>query len=130
MSQIDIEKRSQMTSLEVIDYVVAHLKKQKVRSTNGETCQYRGPSGAMCAVGCLITDDEYEAYSIAEGRPMEGFGVACLTSLSVADPLKSFVETHLDVLKTLQHIHDAHPDVPFDNSFIFEQDIGLLKHGL
>jgi hypothetical protein len=56
-----------LTAQEVFDKVVAHLRKQNKKSLisfpddDGITtrCRYRGPDGLMCAVGCLITDEEY-----------------------------------------------------------------------
>lgn len=56
----------------VYDYVVAHLRKQRVRSMIASElyagCAYRGANNMTCAVGCLIPDEEYtpkfEGYSI------------------------------------------------------------------
>ena len=44
----------------VFDKVVKHLLTQKRRSNNEYGCAYRAPDGAMCAVGCLISDKAYD----------------------------------------------------------------------
>lgn len=48
----------------VVNTIATHLAKQRKRSTRSthgnSTCLYRGQSGAMCAVGCLIPDDLME----------------------------------------------------------------------
>lgn len=40
-----------------------HLAKQRRKATSygGDSCSYRGETGTMCAVGCLIPDDLYFA---------------------------------------------------------------------
>ena len=44
----------------VFDKVVKHLLTQKRRSESKRGCAYRGEGGAMCAVGCLISDKAYD----------------------------------------------------------------------
>lgn len=59
---------------EVFDYVATHMFTQNERSLlpNGSVCcAYRGSNGRMCAVGCLITDDEYEAIDLLFRRESE-----------------------------------------------------------
>lgn len=58
---------------EVFDYVVTHMFTQNQRSLlpDGSGCAYRGSDGRMCAVGCLITDDEYEAIDLLFRRANE-----------------------------------------------------------
>ena len=46
----------------VYDTMVNHLRKQQARAVNEKgNCRYRTENGNMCAVGCLIADDEYDA---------------------------------------------------------------------
>ena len=47
---------------DVFNYVVDHMQKQGKQSLfgGGNTCAYRGDGGTMCAVGCLMKDDEYD----------------------------------------------------------------------
>jgi hypothetical protein len=46
----------------VFDTVKTHLMAQKRRamSTRGDLCAYRAPNGDRCAVGCLISDNNYD----------------------------------------------------------------------
>ena len=55
----------------VFDKVVKHLLTQKRRSESKRGCAYRGEDGAMCAVGCLISDKAYDP-------EIEGHSVYCL----------------------------------------------------
>lgn len=53
-----------MNAQEVFDTVACHLIKQgrpAVSPDNPSECMYRSPDGAMCAVGCLIPEDRYNA---------------------------------------------------------------------
>ena len=58
---------------EVFDHVINHLVTQGQRCYDAHTdvCLYRSPEGMSCAVGCLMSDEEYhpdmeneEVYSI------------------------------------------------------------------
>ena len=45
----------------VYDTMVNHLRQQKTRAVNENgNCRYKTANGSMCAVGCLIADDEYD----------------------------------------------------------------------
>ena len=45
----------------VYDTMVNHLRQQQARAVNAKgNCRYRTENGNMCAVGCLIAEDEYE----------------------------------------------------------------------
>lgn len=57
-----------MTNQETFDRVAEHLLKQDAKSLRHGACAYRGDAGLKCAVGCLISDEDYE-YGI------EGCGV-------------------------------------------------------
>jgi len=53
------------TREEIFDYVESHLKNQGQRSIPPRGAvfidgAYRGEDGTMCAVGCLLADDEYD----------------------------------------------------------------------
>lgn len=89
-----------MTNQQTFDAVARHLLTQKapaLRTTEGGEviCAYRGDDGKKCAVGCLIPDDMYDA------ELMEGVGVHYIED--VLAPLGH----SLELLATLQHIHDA-----------------------
>jgi len=58
-----------MNNNEVFTKVVTHLWNQKVPSINKSGhCMYRGNNGTSCAIGCLITDAEYNPKM--EDRPV------------------------------------------------------------
>ena len=109
------------TKQEIFDHVAKHLLAQGTASlkenlTNGElSCAYRGDGGSMCAVGCLISDDEYHP-------DMEGTGVGALfdkekVSYPTSGPLGVGIlgpdhplAEHVPLLEDLQQIHDTfHP---------------------
>lgn len=50
-----------MTEYDLFIKVREHLLKQNAKSMDkkGTACMYRGEEGRMCAVGCLITDENY-----------------------------------------------------------------------
>lgn len=62
---MNISDLPNVSKQEIFDFVVAHLRNQKVKSEQwdenkrDDVCVYRGPNGTMCAAGCLISDDEY-----------------------------------------------------------------------
>lgn len=54
------------TEQELFDTVVAHLRKQGCKSSipdpneaGNYLCRYRSPEGHKCAIGCLISDADY-----------------------------------------------------------------------
>lgn len=61
-----------MTRQEIFNTVRDHLLKQQARCINEDNnCQYRGPNGMRCAIGCLIPDEHYKP-------ELEGWGIAPL----------------------------------------------------
>ena len=91
-----------MTTQEAFNTMVKHLRAQGVPSIDYRIgCLYRGPNGLKCAVGCLISDEEY--------RPnMEMIKASVL----IRDGLISGLgEVNLDLLDDVQRLHDrSHPD--------------------
>lgn len=92
---------------DVFNYVVDHLRLQGKQSRIGDgaagfgdICAYRGDEGAMCAVGALITDDEYD-------REWEGRGVARLAGeRDLPASLRERLSPHVAMLIDLQRFHD------------------------
>jgi len=94
------------TAKEIYNYVVTHLKNQGSQSLSvddfhrgapfREICAYRGADNKMCAVGCLIADDEY--YPEMEGSNVN----ALLSNYRHLDRL----EPHTAMLAELQSLHD------------------------
>jgi hypothetical protein len=90
-----------MTAQEVFETVARHLLTQGRQSINAKGhCAYRGAEGRMCAVGCLITDDEY-APVMDEGNDGSVLG------LQYKRLLPERLVGHVDLLTDLQRLHDA-----------------------
>lgn len=55
-----------LTNQEIFDKILNHLRKQgKASISDGGKCMYRGDNGNSCAVGCLISDEDYlESFDI------------------------------------------------------------------
>lgn len=91
-----------MTNQEIFDTVLNHLFTQKVAAydTDEHGCSYRDPNGNTCAVGCLISTEQYHP-------DMEGLGVAELREhfphLAPLFPLEQ-----LPLLVRLQQLHDTY----------------------
>lgn len=116
-----------MTEREVFDKIKTHLLTQMSKSMldDGERCAYRGHNGRMCAIGCLIPDEDYkpimEMATMNSVKTMNGVwtsaaGAWCkdtqgATSASLlADVLnKQEIPISLHpVLRQLQTVHDQH----------------------
>lgn len=94
---------SAMNKQEIFDKVVSHLRLQGKKSLIGEGttgCAYRGHDGTMCAVGCLISDEQY--------RPtMERANLASLREkCMLPDHLSNLSLDSFQLLAKLQFIHD------------------------
>lgn len=91
--------KDELTSQEIFDTVAAHLIKQGHKSKRSDNfCLYRGPDGDKCAIGILITDDEYS-------QEMESNAVQSLESSGF---LPKRLKPHLNLLYDLQVSHDEH----------------------
>jgi len=78
---------------EVFDQVAAHLLKQNAQSKLNNRCRYRGENGMKCAIGCLMSDSEYN-------QEWEGINVYILSCQGMV----SF--NHRKLLRELQWVHD------------------------
>jgi len=84
-----------VTAQEVINTVAQHLLTQgKKASDHGGSCRYRTTQGLSCAVGCLLTDDEYSP-------KMEGRMVG-----DISRSLPTRLRQHHALLVRCQAIHD------------------------
>jgi hypothetical protein len=94
------------TAQEVFDQVATHLLTQNTKSNDdSQECLYRH-NGLSCAAGCLISDDEYEQYELANfdvgGKPSSWPNVVTQ---------KDLTDTHWQLITRLQLVHDCHePD--------------------
>jgi hypothetical protein len=87
---------------DVFNHVVEHLRKQGTKSLHpdGGICAYRGRDENMCAVGCLIADDEYDP-------AWEGKAIFTIIIENLLPPdLKERVEPNMKMLTDLQSLHD------------------------
>ncbi len=94
-----------MNTQEIFNKVVWHLASMQEPSVNAlEFCAYRGEGGAMCAVGCLITDTVYAKY----GKDIEGETIPCpRVQQAVEDSLgRALGEDEIRMLRSLQTLHD------------------------
>ena len=96
-----------MTPQEIFDTVARHLFTQGTRAYDEiiDQCQYRGPGGTKCAVGCLIPDEAYSRDM--EGWPVENVVVSF--GNNSAEPRPGFpvwLEDNASLLACLQAVHD------------------------
>ena len=90
---------------DVFNHVIEHLRKQGTKSLSSvdkEMCAYRGEGGAMCAIGVLIADDEYDPSF--EGKTVEHI----LGENLPTNSLSNRIEPNLEMLIDLQKFHDAY----------------------
>ena len=92
-----------MNRQEVFDKCLAHLREQGEKSRDDRRgCLYRGPNGLMCAVGCLIDDEHYDA--AFEGQGAEG---CLIVQEAIEKSLKCKIgHDDLVLLSEMQSIHD------------------------
>lgn len=99
-----------MNKQEIFTTVVSHLRRQGRKSLANNSCSYRGNDGAMCAIGCLIPDEEYNP--AMEGMNLHGLRRQQLTPRSIAD-----VYEHFELMLDLQFTHDFNDVVRWENRF-------------
>jgi hypothetical protein len=92
-----------LTSQEVFDTVVNHLRKQGCKAGDDEGCLYRGPNGTKCAAGILIHDDEYLP-GIEGGQIFVLLGDSYREYYAFWDRLSP----HKSLISELQYVHDEH----------------------
>jgi hypothetical protein len=94
VSKITLSNLGEHTSIEVFEYIKAHLLDQMKKSMYDGVCQYRSPEGLKCAAGFLMGDDEYNPKW--ENRPW----------LTLAH--RGAVPTaHSRLIHEMQYIHDV-----------------------
>ena len=102
-----------MNTQEIFDKVASHLLTQNVRSPFGGSCLYRAPNGNMCAVGCLISKEVYDAQNYTDAddnvvNRLEGAGIRSIRVRgSVEDSIgRTLDDPELRLLMDLQGMHD------------------------
>lgn len=76
----------------LFDTIVAHLRQQGGRSLRPDGCAYRSTDGGMCAVGCLISPEEY--CPTMEGNKVCDLGVSQGLSPEMLELLSKFQRIH------------------------------------
>lgn len=85
---------------EIFDTIVQHLHDTPRQAANSTgLCRYRTEDGLKCAVGTLITDEEYEPR-------MDKLGV--VTEVHREGLLPERLTSHVSLLRRLQSVHDDH----------------------
>ena len=98
--------------------VVNHLMAQAEQSMDSHGCAYRGDEGKKCAVGCLISDEDYSAN--LEGRTVFD------PQVQEALPVQFRTPEALKLLAALQLAHDNYKPEHWPKLFY---GIGLA-HGI
>jgi len=90
------------TKQEIIDQVINGLIEQGQQAIEDDTCMYRSPTGLKCAIGMLISDEDYDSR-------MEGHGINELLGNSwLPENIIAIEETYPKLLRNLQSFHDSY----------------------
>lgn len=94
------------TDVQLLEHIKAHLIEQGERSIDDDgLCRYRQRANGKvlaCAVGCVIPDEYYS-------EDIEGYDVDGAAAETPHDELDGFLMSRVDVLGTVQKIHDDYP---------------------
>ncbi len=124
MSKKNVVMDAPLTKQQIFDKVAVHLLTQKKKSVRTKdmpsydgpsrtSCAYRTPEGLMCAVGCLITDEEYKN----NGEEI---------SARVLARKIQRLSTEQEFLATIQYLHDDNKP----SKWINKLSILATAHGL
>jgi hypothetical protein len=96
---ITLRTIEQYTPLEIIDYVTPLMLAQNAKSwdTDQEQCSYRGDGGLKCAIGHIMSDDEWNALSVNDQ----------FAGVIIAAELFDVPVLYWSLLQKLQMIHDV-----------------------
>jgi len=104
-----------VTNQEIFDRVYRHLLTQNAQAYDGDCggCRYRDEQGRKCAVGCLISDDDYKP--ALEGTLVSSIDLAYppsnkQTRLSLLYRIVAQIvpdQTGVSLLHELQTVHDT-----------------------
>jgi len=115
--KITLKTLAQATEQEVFDQVATHLLKQNVQAIDDsrDGCAYRGKDGTKCAMGCLMSDEEYDPVWDKTGA--RWYALARDNKVP---------REHCVLLIELQQVHDNHmPEVWFKKLRHLAEDYGL-----
>lgn len=92
-----------MTEQEIFDKVKSHLLSQGKKSFQGISCAYRGDDGLKCAIGCLISDENYssslEGWTVGEASVLQALYGSGLGEIV-------WTERGQRLMLALQSVHD------------------------
>lgn len=98
---------------ELFGKIISHLRAQNAVSllaTDDQSCAYRGLNGLKCAVGCLISDEEYDP-------KMENNNLKYLMQNFPTLFISSLDRQCKNLMRRMQLIHDATSPEMWENSF-------------
>jgi hypothetical protein len=112
--KITLHTLAEATLQEIFDQVKDHLLTQNQKAVNPNTadCMYRTSEGLKCAVGCLISDEEYNP--TFEG--VASIGLLQYDTILSNQYSKSIIQSYIpieldgikiDFIQSLQAIHDG-----------------------
>lgn len=110
----------QLSSQEVFDHVIIHLRTQATKSTRSVKywqrdeieCALRGDDGKKDPGGLFIEDREYDA------KVMEGWTFSSLLNYKECPiSLKERMQEHGGLLDTLNYVHDFTDPLEWENDF-------------
>ena len=95
---------------ELFDIVTKHVFAQGKPAVNKlGSCSYRGENNTSCAMGCLITDEEYAELNNKENLPDERESLEGLASHTLFKYylVKPEDESKMDLIQSMQQSHDS-----------------------
>jgi hypothetical protein len=100
---MDVDVTKLTTAQEIFDVVAEHLLTMPHRAVSERGCSYRGYKNVPCAVGRLITDEEYR---LPSGETLDDLIDNSVLLLSEQHALPNRLVPHVDLLTSLQGAHD------------------------
>jgi hypothetical protein len=111
-----------MKTQEIYDKVSIHLLLQNEKSIGGDECRYRGDSGLMCAVGCLVKDKYYNVN-------IEGLTIGQTTVYKVLQKsIGKLSKTSVYLLTDLQVVHDKNDISSWHSELLRLADVYNLEY--
>lgn len=122
----------------MIAYVIQHLEKQNIQANDSEgDCQYLSSEGLQCAVGCLVSKDNYD--SRFESMPIEVSIERMLHSPDL-DSTKRIIELQQAVsaslggfnmtskrISILQAMQECHDNAVHEEDFIIDVKANVVS---
>ena len=110
-----------MMNQEAFDKVATHLLTQNKRSVSldEQTCLYRSPDGLKCAIGCLISDEDYLPEMDDEDSPLSVNGlISTLYKFHSIPSIQKLNTLDNEFLNELQTMHDFTPTTDWKNELL------------